>query len=285
LSGKLILVGTPIGNLDDISRRAIKTLEAADVLACEDTRRTRKLLTHYGIHVRELVTYHEGNERRAARGLLERLERGQDVVVVSDAGMPGLSDPGFRLVEACSGRGIVVEVVPGPTASVSALALSGLPPGRFVFEGFFPRKASDRKRRIAALLAEERTIVAFESPHRIADTLADLLDVLGDREAVVARELTKLHESVRRGSLSSLLSKARAGEFIGEITLVISGAVRTARPDVEPEQLAARAAALIEQGMDRKAAMTTVAQEAGVSRRRVFDALVERKNPEADTKD
>lgn len=285
MSGKLILVGTPIGNLEDISRRAIRTLEAADVLACEDTRRTRKLLTHYGIHVRELVTYHEGNERRAARGLLERLERGQDIVVVSDAGMPGLSDPGFRLVEACARRGIVVEVVPGPTASVSALALSGLPPGRFVFEGFLPRKASDRRRRIAALLAEERTIVTFESPHRIADTLADLLEILGDREAVIARELTKVHESVHRGPLSSLLSKARAGEFIGEIVVVISGAVRTARPDVEPEQLAARAAALIEQGMDRKHAMTTVAQEAGVSRRRVFDALVERKRPEADTDD
>ncbi|MGH2735367.1 MAG: 16S rRNA (cytidine(1402)-2'-O)-methyltransferase [Actinomycetota bacterium] len=277
MPGKLVLVGTPIGNLEDASRRAIRTLEEAEVLACEDTRRTRKLLSHYGIRVRELVTYHEGNERRSARGLLERLKRGQDVVLVSDAGMPGLSDPGFRLVEACARSGIEVEVVPGPTASVSALALSGLPPARFVFEGFLPRKASERRRHIGGLLAEERTIVLFESPHRIADTLADLLDALGDRPAVVARELTKLHETVHRGTLSSLLDQARANEFIGEIVVVISGAVREARTEVGPEQLAARAQSLIDGGMDRKQAMTTVAQEAGVSKRQVFDALVELK--------
>jgi 16S rRNA (cytidine1402-2'-O)-methyltransferase len=278
MSGRLVLVGTPIGNLEDITRRALRTLEEAELIACEDTRRARKLLGHYGIKARELITYHEANERRQARRLLERIEAGGEVVLISDAGMPGLSDPGFRLVEACAERGYEVVVVPGPSAVVSALTISGLPPGRFVFEGFLPRKSSDRRRRIAELKAEERTMVFFESPHRIADSLADLTEGLGDRPAVVARELTKMYETVHRGQLSDLAVLAQEGVFRGEIVVVVSGAVRGSGPIAGPDELAERAEQLIEEGMDRKAAMIAVAKEAGVSRRAVFDALVSAKS-------
>jgi 16S rRNA (cytidine1402-2'-O)-methyltransferase len=277
MSGRLVLVGTPIGNLEDITHRAVRTLEEAELIACEDTRRARKLLGHYGIKARELVTYHEANERRQARTLLERIEAGGEVVLISDAGMPGLSDPGFRLVEACAERGYEVVVVPGPSAVVSALTISGLPPGRFVFEGFLPRKTGDRQRRIAELAAEERTMVFFESPHRIADSLGALIEGLGDRPAVVARELTKMYETVHRGSLGELAALAREGVFKGEIVVVVSGAVRGSGSIAGPEELAERADQLIEEGMDRKAAMIAVAKEAGVSRRAVFDALVSAK--------
>jgi 16S rRNA (cytidine1402-2'-O)-methyltransferase len=277
VGGRLVLVGTPIGNLEDITRRALRTLEEAQVIACEDTRRARKLLGHYGIRARELITYHEANERRQAEALLERIGAGDEVVLISDAGMPGLSDPGFRLVEACAERGYEVVVVPGPTAVVSALALSGLPPGRFTFEGFLPRKTGERRRRIAELAAEERTMVFFESPHRIADSLADLVEGLGDRPAVVARELTKMHESAHRGGLSDLATMAQGGAFRGEIVVVVSGAVRGIGAIAGPEELAERASQLIEEGMDRRAAMTAVAKEAGVSKRAVFDALVSAK--------
>ena len=278
MSGRLVLVGTPIGNLEDITRRALRTLEEAELIACEDTRRARKLLGHYGIRARELVTYHEANERRQARKLLERIEAGGEVVLISDAGMPGLSDPGFRLVEACAERGYEVVVVPGPSAVVSALTISGLPPGRFVFEGFLPRKTGDRRRRIAELAAEERTMVFFESPHRIVGSLADLVEGLGDRPAVVARELTKMYETAHRGDLSELLALAEEGVFKGEIVVVVAGAVRGSGEIAGPEELAERAVQLIDEGMDRKAAMIAVAKEAGVSRRAVFDALVSAKN-------
>lgn len=278
MSGRLVLVGTPIGNLEDITRRALRTLEEAQVIACEDTRRARKLLGHYGIRVRELITYHEANERRQARVLLDRIGAGDEVVLISDAGMPGMSDPGFRLVEACAERGYEVVVVPGPTAVVSALAISGLPPGRFTFEGFLPRKPGERRRRIAELAAEDRTMVFFESPHRIADSLADLEEGLGDRPAVVARELTKMHETAHRGNLGELAAMAQQGTFRGEIVIVVSGAVRGSVPLAGPEELAERASQLIDEGMDRKAAMTAVAKEAGVSKRDVFDALVSAKS-------
>ncbi len=277
-AGRLVLVGTPIGNLEDITHRALSVLAGAEVVACEDTRRARKLFSHYGIRVRELVVYNDANERRQARSLLERIASGTEVALISDAGMPGLSDPGFRLVEACSQRGFEVVVVPGPTAAVSALAISGLPPGRFAFEGFLPRKASDRRRRVAELRAEERTIVLYESPHRIAGSLADLHEALGDRRAVVARELTKMYETAHRGTLSELHALAEQGELRGELVVVVSGAVRGNVDTAEPEELAARAEQLIAEGMERKSAMTAVAQEAGVSKRAVFDALVASKH-------
>jgi 16S rRNA (cytidine1402-2'-O)-methyltransferase len=274
MSGRLILCGTPIGNLEDISSRALKVLADADVIACEDTRRTLKLLSHFGIRARELVSYHEGNERRAARDLHTRIAEGASVVLVSDAGMPGLSDPGYRLVQACAGAGLPIEVVPGPSAAISALAISGLPPARFVFEGFLPRKQGDRRKRLEAIRTEERTLVFYESPHRIDAALEDMSEVLGDRPAALARELTKMHEEVRRGLLPDLLDEVRADPPRGEIVLVVGGAIHEHKVEADPDDLARRAQALMDAGVERRDALGEVAREAGVPKRKVFDALI-----------
>jgi 16S rRNA (cytidine1402-2'-O)-methyltransferase len=274
MSGHLTLCGTPIGNLGDLSERALRTLRGADVLACEDTRRTRKLLLHFGISPKELVVYNDVNERRQGERLIARISDGTDVVLVSDAGMPGLSDPGFRLVRACVDRGFPVEVVPGPSAVVTALAVSGLPPGRFVFEGFLPRKKSDRRRRMAGLASEERTVVLFESPHRLQASLTDLLEVLGDRYVALARELTKLYEEVRRGPLSEILDGLEADPARGEVVIVMEGA-RQSPEDVPATELATSARRLMASGVERKAALASVAKSAGVSKKKVFDALID----------
>ena len=226
---KLILCGTPIGNLEDVSLRAIRVLGEADIVACEDTRRTRKLLSHHGIHARSLVVYNDANERWKATELVSSIADGATVVLVSDAGMPGLSDPGYRLVKACVDRGLPVEAVPGPSAIVTAVAISGLAPGRFVFEGFLPRKRGERVKRITELVGEKRTIVFFESPHRIDESLEDLAQILGPRPAVLAREMTKLHEEVRRGSLDELAESVLSSPPRGEIVLVIEGAIHEQR--------------------------------------------------------
>jgi 16S rRNA (cytidine1402-2'-O)-methyltransferase len=273
--GKLVLCGTPIGNLEDLSPRAVRALESADIIACEDTRRTRKLLSHFGIRARELVVYHEGNERQKAKDLARRIERGVTVVLVSDAGMPGLSDPGYLLVTACIEAGIDVEVIPGPSAAISALAVSGLPPARFAFEGFLPRKQGDRRRRLHELAHETRTIVFYESPHRIEACLSDLLECMGDRPACLARELTKLHEEVRRGPLSMLLDSVREEPVRGEIVVVVGGAIGRHADEPEAPELARRAQQLMDAGIDRKEALANVAREAGVPKRKVFDALVD----------
>jgi len=275
MSGKLILCGTPIGNLEDLSERVLKTLAAADHLACEDTRRTRKLLTHFGIKPRDLIVYNEANERRQARALVKLIARGETVALVSDAGMPGLSDPGYRLVRNCIDEGLDVEVVPGPTAAITALVLSGLPTGRFVFEGFLPRKTTERKRHLFELVDDPRTLIFYASPHRIEQTLADLAEVLGARRAVLARELTKLHEEVRRGRLGDLLEGARSDPPRGEIVLVVEGAVGQHRTEVPPDELARRARALMDEGIERREALSRVAKETGMARRKVFDALLE----------
>lgn len=253
----------------------MRVLSEADVIACEDTRRTRKLLSHHGIAARSLVVYNETNERRRAKELVATIASGRTVVLVSDAGMPGLSDPGFRLVKACADDGLVVEAVPGPSAVITAVAISGLAPGRFVFEGFVPRKPGDRRRRLEELRDERRTIVFFESPHRIEATLSDLVAAFGPRPAALARELTKMHEEVRRGTVAELLDSVRSDPPRGEIVLVIGGAIHENAPDVVPETLAARARQLMDEGIERKEAMTRVARETGVRRRAVFDALVE----------
>lgn len=273
--GKLILCGTPIGNLEDMSPRAARALEEADIVACEDTRRTRKLLSHFGIRAKSLVVYNEANERRKADELVTAIQSGRDVVLVSDAGMPGLSDPGYRLVKECADRGVTVEAVPGPSAVITAVAISGLAPGRFVFEGFLPKRPGDRKRRIAELAEERRTIVFFESPHRITVSLEDLLEGLGPRPAALARELTKMHEEVRRGTLAEILASVESDPPRGEIVLVISGAIHDHAPEVSAEELAARARGLMDSGVERKEALARVAKDAGVRKRAVFDALVE----------
>ena len=222
-AGKLYVVATPLGNLGDMSPRAIDTLKSVDAIASEDTRRTRKLLTHFGIGT-PLFSYHEHNEERAAHEVLRRITEGESVALVADAGTPLIADPGYRLVALLAREEIEIVSVPGPSAVVAALSVSGLPPMPFVFAGFLPRKKVARRRRIEELGALGTTFVMFESPHRIAAALRDLADVLGDRAAVVARELTKMHEEVVRGSLGELARAAEGRAWKGEIAIVVSGA-------------------------------------------------------------
>ena len=275
----MILCGTPIGNLDDATFRLVKTLESADVIACEDVSRIRKLLSHFGIPAPTLAVYNEGNERRAATQLVREIADGKAVALVSDAGMPGMSDPGYRLVRACVEEGLPVDVVPGPTSVVSALVVSGLPSDRFVFEGWLSKKPGERADRISQVAAERRTLVFFCSPHRIKADLTALLEGLGDRDAALVRELTKLHEEVRRGLLSVLLDGVVARAPKGEMVLVVAGAgAGGAEGKAEPigaEELALRARRLMDGGIPRKDALAQVAQAAGVRKRDVFDALVE----------
>jgi 16S rRNA (cytidine1402-2'-O)-methyltransferase len=269
MSGTLWLVGTPIGNLGDVTERAGEVLSRVDIIACEDTRRTRGLLSHLGIEGRTLVSFFEGNEERRTTELLEHLRDGRDVAVVSDAGMPGLSDPGYRLVAACAAEGIAVDAAPGPSAAITALVLSGLPTDRFAFEGFLPRKPGARRARLRELADEPRTLVAFESPRRLRSMLADAAAALGaDRPVAVARELTKLHQEVTRGTLGELAQ--RVGEARGEVVVVIGGA--PGRPPPELSDLVERVDWLMTGGVPRREASARVADEAGVSRRELYEA-------------
>jgi len=272
----LVLVGTPIGNLGDLSPRAVEALRGADVICCEDTRRTGRLLQLAGIARRDgvpLVRVDDHTEAGRIGEVLERLRRGDAVVVVTDAGMPGIADPGERLVKAAAAEGFAVEVVPGPSAAVAALVLSGLPTGRFVFEGFLPRRGSGRGERLAELATERRTVVLYESPHRLARTLADLAEAFGgSRRVAVARELTKLHEEVRRSTLAEAAEWAAATEPPGECVVVVEGAPAPAGPtaaDVEGAVVAALA-----EGMSTKAAATSVAAALGVPRREAYDVAL-----------
>jgi 16S rRNA (cytidine1402-2'-O)-methyltransferase len=276
MAGTLWLVGTPIGNLGDMTERAHSTLARVNLIACEDTRRTRKLLSHLGIHGARLVTFFEGNERKRIPELLDRLREGRDVAVVSDAGMPGLSDPGERLVRAAVSEGIPVDVVPGPSAVITALVLSGLPAARFAFEGFLPRKQAERRTRLQRLAGDPRTIVAFESPRRLGALLADAAEVLGDRRAAVVRELTKVHQDVVRAGLSDLAARYGDEEARGEVVLVIEGRPAHVGRD-ELEALAERVEALTAEGMARRQAAALVAEETGASRRALYEASLRRR--------
>ncbi len=219
-------MATPLGNLGDMSSRGIEVLGSVTAIAAEDTRRTRKLLSHFGIRTR-LVSFHEHNEDRAAGKIVARIEGGDDVALVSDAGTPLVADPGYRLVSLAASQGVEVVPVPGPAAVTAALSVSGLPVLPFYFLGFPPRKPGARRRKLADLKELSATLVLYESPHRIARTLADLLEVLGDRRAVVARELTKVHEEILRGRLSDLAARAAESPLKGEIVVVVEGADRT----------------------------------------------------------
>jgi 16S rRNA (cytidine1402-2'-O)-methyltransferase len=269
MTGRLYVCSTPIGNLEDSSLRLVRVLGEVDVVAAEDTRRTRKLLSHHGIRAR-LVSYHQANEREAAAKLIERLRRGESVALVTDSGTPLVSDPGFRLVRGAIEAAVVVEAVPGPSAVLAALAVSGLGAARFAFEGFLPRKQGDRKRRLEAIAADDRTLVFFESPNRLAPTLADLEEALGDRPAAVARELTKFHEEVTRGPLSELRIKAAAAEVLGEVVIVVDGC----RPEPDPASAVARARELMNKGESKSRAAGAAAQEFGVPKSVVYDELL-----------
>jgi 16S rRNA (cytidine1402-2'-O)-methyltransferase len=273
-AGRVILAGTPLGNVRDASPRLGDALATAAVIAAEDTRRVRRLCADLGVTPRgRVVSFFDGNEQHRVPELLDVLREGHDVLVVTDAGMPSISDPGYRLVAAAVASGVAVTTLPGPSAVTAALAVSGLPVHRFCFEGFLPRKAGDRRRLLDSLAAEHRTMVFFEAPHRLAMTLADLADAFGpDRPAAVCRELTKTYEQVRRGPLGELAVWAQ-DEVRGEITLVVMGAVRD--PEQIPAADLARAVALREvSGETRKAAIAAVATSLGVPRRVVYDAVV-----------
>ena len=269
-----MLVATPIGNLGDLSPRAVETLARADVIACEDTRRVRQLLAHAAIPGgNRLVAVNDQNEAAQVRQMLERLDAGQTVAVVSDAGMPAISDPGERLVTAAAAAGHDVTVVPGPSAALTALVLSGLPTGRFCFEGFLPRKGKARRERLDALATESRTIVLFEAPHRVLETLDDLVETLGPlRRVAVARELTKRFEEVWRGTLQGASEHAAESEPRGEFVLVIDGAPPDPRPSSDDVEKALQT--LMESGVDKRSAISEVARQLNVPKRDVYDLAV-----------
>ncbi len=278
MSGSLVLVATPIGNLADLSRRAIETLAGADIICCEDTRHTRALLTHAGISGQRLVAVHEHNEAASAERVAGWLRDGRTVAVVTDAGTPVISDPGRRLVRAAVDAGAAVTVVPGPSAALAALVLSGLPADRWCFEGFLPTKGGERARRLHALAGEERTSVLYEAPHRMRRTVADLVGALGpDRDAVIARELTKMHETVWRGTLGEAIVLLDGDEPRGEYVIVLGGAAAAAVA-VDSETIATALASRLQAGEDRRAAITAVARQLGVPRREVYDVVIGRGN-------
>ncbi|MEU8135590.1 16S rRNA (cytidine(1402)-2'-O)-methyltransferase [Streptodolium elevatio] len=274
-SGVLVLAGTPIGEVGDAPPRLSAELAAADVVAAEDTRRLRRLTNALGVEIPgRVVSYFEGNESARTPELVRDLLGGARVLLVTDAGMPSVSDPGYRLVEAAVAEGVRVTAVPGPSAVLTALALSGLPVDRFCFEGFLPRKPGERAGRLRYVAAEPRTMVFFEAPHRVADSLAAMAEAFGgERRAAVCRELTKTYEEVRRGPLAELAAWAVAG-VRGEITVVVEGAPPAKPSDLGPDELAALVARREDAGQHRKEAIAEVAAELGLPKREVFDAVV-----------
>jgi len=254
-----------------MTERAKETLRVVDLIAAEDTRRTGRLLAAFGIKAKT-VSLFEGNEVARTEELLRALRDGRSVAVVSDAGMPSLSDPGFRLVRACVAEGIDVRVVPGPSAVVSALVVSGMPTDRFVYEGFLPRKVGERRARLRAFRGDPRTVVLFEAPHRIATLLRDVLVELGDRPVAVARELTKLHEQVVRGRTSEVLARLADHEPKGELVVVLQG--DTAPVGLDLDELVGEARALVEAGMKKRSAASEVARRYGASANEVYSAMI-----------
>ncbi|WP_252374996.1 MULTISPECIES: 16S rRNA (cytidine(1402)-2'-O)-methyltransferase [unclassified Nonomuraea] len=275
--GRLVLAGAPIGRAGDVSPRLREALEGADVVAAEDTRRLRRLATELGVEIAgRVVSYYDQNEAGRAQELVEVLREGRTVVVITDAGMPGVSDPGYRLTRLAVEAGVTVTALPGPSAVTTALAVSGLPSDRFCFEGFPPRKPGERARRLAALAGEERTMVFFEAPHRLASSLAAMAEAFGPgREAAVCRELTKTYEEVRRGGLGELAAWAESG-VKGEITVVVAGHVARAE-DQDMDALVAQVDRMVAEGTQRKLAVAEVAKGAGVPKRELYD-LVHRRS-------
>lgn len=275
MTGTLYVVATPIGNLEDITYRAVRVLGEVDLIACEDTRHTRKLLNHYDITTRT-ISYHEHNERQRATELVGFLEKGSNVAVVSDAGTPGISDPGFRLVRLAVENNIRVVSLPGPSAVIAAVVTSGLAHDEFFFAGFLPARPGARRKRLEEIKSIPATLVFYEAPHRIAAALQDALEVLGEREAVVARELTKLHEEVVRGRLSELASRFSSGGALGEIVLIIDrkkvlGEAGANMSEVSISQLVA---SFEKDGLDHRAALKKAARQLELTRAEAYRRLV-----------
>lgn len=274
-AGRLVVVGTPLGNLGDLSDRAVKALTEADVIACEDTRRTAKLLRAAGIERTQLVVANDHTETQAAPRLVKAMLAGDVVAAVTDAGMPSISDPGTALVSAAADAGIEITVVPGPTAASAALAVSGLPSGRWVFEGFLPRKGSARTERLAEVAAEQRTVVLYEAPHRMVRTVDDLLGHCeATRPVAIGRELTKLHEECFRGTLAEVAAWLETNEPRGEFVIVLGGAAPT--PEATDEDLVDAIAAARATGSSTRDAVAGVAERFAVSKRRVYDLATTR---------
>jgi 16S rRNA (cytidine1402-2'-O)-methyltransferase len=278
--GCLYVVATPIGNLEDISLRALRILKEADVIACEDTRQTLKLLSHFDISKR-LVSYHEHNEITRAPEIVIELEQGAKVALVSDAGTPAISDPGFRLVSLCLRHGIRVVPVPGASAFVAALAASGMPIDHFAFVGFLPSRPTERRKALRELASAHSTLAFYEAPHRLLDTLEDALEILGNRPAVIAREVTKLYEEFLRGHLVGLVAEARKRAPRGEITLLIGPPDGSAThtdaemPSAKDVPLARRVDEIMhDREVDRKTALKEVARERGITRREAYKQLL-----------
>jgi 16S rRNA (cytidine1402-2'-O)-methyltransferase len=278
--GTLYIVATPIGNLEDITHRALRVLREVDLIACEDTRHTRKLLNHYDIKTK-VTSYHDHNERERSVELLQALASGVNVAIVSDAGTPGISDPGFRLISEAGAKGIAVVAVPGPTAVIAALVASGLPTDEFFFAGFLPSRSGARRTRLTELRDIPATLIFYEAPHRLAATLRDAREILGERAAVIARELTKIHEEIARGRLSELAQRFGSEERTrGEIVLLID---RTpiegeAQTGGESHNIAALVDAFESEGMDHRAALKKAARELGLSRDEAYRRLVAERN-------
>jgi 16S rRNA (cytidine1402-2'-O)-methyltransferase len=273
MAGTLYLVATPIGNLEDITYRAVRVLGEVDLIACEDTRQTRKLLDRYGIH-RPMESYHEHNERARAGELVARLREGASIALVSDAGVPLVSDPGYRLVASAVEAGIVVQPVPGPSAALAALSASGLPTDCFYFGGFLPSKRTQRRKVLEALAAEPATLVFYETPHRILEALADVEEILGARPVVVAREMTKIHEEFLRGTAGEVRRVLEERAAVkGEITLLVG---KGEAPPAEERPLEEEVAECVRQGTPRMDAIKMVAKRRGLSKREVYQALLER---------
>ncbi len=273
MTGVLYICGTPIGNLEDITFRVVRILSEVDLIAAEDTRHTRKILNHYDIKG-PMTSFHAHNQRAKAKTLLSRIAQGDSVALVTDAGMPGISDPGAELVSQAVEAGLAVQVVPGPSAVVAAIAVSGLRTDRFVFEGYLPRKG--RKQALESYLFESRTVVFFESPQRLVATLQDIAEVLGERNLVVARELTKQYEDVYRGSVSAAQEHFTANPPRGEITVLLGGSSeKKVKPVLEVGLLQEEVAALQQQKVSRAEALQRVAKRYGVSRRQLYQLLLE----------
>jgi 16S rRNA (cytidine1402-2'-O)-methyltransferase len=269
VNGTLYLVGTPIGNLEDITLRALRTLKEVDLIAAEDTRHTGKLLHHFQIKTPQ-ISCHEHNEQQKIPEILEKLQSGKSIALVTDAGMPGISDPGYVLVAACVAAGAEVVPIPGVTALVTGLSASGLDTSRFVFEGFLPVKGDGRQEQLQALKTEERTTIFYESPHRIQRTLADLAEVCGvDRSIVLARELTKMHEEFWRGSLGEAIELYNHREPKGEYTVILAGAVRT-KISWSDEAIVAELGQMLQQGVSRSTASKQLAELTGINKRHIY---------------
>jgi 16S rRNA (cytidine1402-2'-O)-methyltransferase len=275
MAGVLYVVATPIGNLEDITLRALRVLKEVNRIAAEDTRHTQTLLNHYGITT-PLTSYHEHNERSKVRSLIERLARGENIALVSDAGTPAISDPGYRLVGAAIRENLTVVPIPGASAGLAVLSASGLPSDRFAFEGFLPAAKQERKNKLQALKGETRTMIFYEAPHRLKESLEDLLQIFGDREISIGREMTKLHEEFLRGAVSAVLLQLAERDVKGELTLIVHGA--TVEFEIAEDQLKAEIGRLIAAGNGVKEISELIGGRYGLAKREVYRRVLEIKN-------